>query len=97
MGSDNLQGLFHDIFALAQHQHKTIAEMWTQKGLDLVLRRNLNDWEIPTVTELYKFLENFQGLQRGENFLWWNGHSKGIYKVKKRYKLTNQIGAQIIK
>lgn len=66
MGPESLQGLFPDIFALAQHQHRTIAKMWTQQGWDLVLRRHLNDWEIPRVTELYKYLENFQGPQRRE-------------------------------
>ncbi|KAG5581832.1 hypothetical protein H5410_052459 [Solanum commersonii] len=47
-------------------------------------------------------IKNFQGLQRGEerrgeDCLWWNGHSKGIYKVKEGYKLTNQPRARIIK
>ncbi|WMV53931.1 hypothetical protein MTR67_047316 [Solanum verrucosum] len=29
----------------------------------MILRRNLKDWEIPRILELFKVLENFQGLQ----------------------------------
>ncbi|KAF3666192.1 Protein DEFECTIVE IN MERISTEM SILENCING 3 [Capsicum annuum] len=31
------------IFALAQHQHRSIAEMWSPQGWNLILRRDLND------------------------------------------------------
>ncbi|XP_015169282.1 uncharacterized protein [Solanum tuberosum] len=43
MGGMSLKDRFLDIFTLAQHQQKTVAEMWTQQGWDLILRRNLND------------------------------------------------------
>lgn len=40
MGPDSLQGLFPDTLALAQHQHKTVAEICTQQGWNLVLKRH---------------------------------------------------------
>lgn len=82
MGSANIQDLFLDLFSLAQHQDKTVTEMWTYQGWYLVLRRLLSVWEIPRLTEFYKYLESFQGPQSGVDCLWWNGHSKGIYKVR---------------
>lgn len=60
MGSASLQDLFRDLFALSRHQHKTVAEMWTHQRWDLVLGKLLNDWEIPRLIELYKYLESFQ-------------------------------------
>ena len=81
----SLKDRYPDIFTLAQHQQKIVAEMWTQ-GWDLIFRRNLNDWEIPRILELFKVLESFQGIQTGEDYLWWQGHNKGSYKVKEGYK-----------
>ena len=57
----SLKDRFPDIFTLAQHQQKTVGEMWTQQGWDLNLKRNLNDGKIPRILELFKFRENFQG------------------------------------
>ncbi|KAF3620379.1 hypothetical protein FXO38_04657 [Capsicum annuum] len=54
---------------------RIVAEMWTEQGWDLVLTRHLNDGEILRMIELYKLLESFQGLQRGEDYLWWHGHN----------------------
>ena len=92
----SLKDRFHDIFTLAQHQQKIVAEMWTQ-GWDLIFRRNLNDWEIPRILELFKVLESFQGTQTGEDYLWWQGHNKGSYKVKEGYKQTSTGGIQDFK
>ena len=36
-----------------------MAEMWSPEGLDLYLRRNLNDWEVYRLVEFFKRLESF--------------------------------------
>lgn len=84
----SLQVLFSYIFALAQLYYKTVANLWDTRRIKLVLKRYLNDLELPRVTELYKNLENFHGLQSGEDFLWWSGHSKFIFKVRDKYTLV---------
>ncbi|WMV32209.1 hypothetical protein MTR67_025594 [Solanum verrucosum] len=76
MGTVSLKDLFIDIFVLAQHQEKTVAEMWSPQGWNMIFRRNLNDWEIPRMIELFTLLESFQGIQTGEDYLWWHGHNK---------------------
>ena len=96
LGGMSLKDRYPDIFTLAQHQQKTVAEMWTQ-GWDLIFRRNLNDWEIPRILELFKVLESFQGIQTGEDYLWWQGHNKGSYKVKEGYKQKITGGIQDFK
>ena len=93
----SLKDRFPDIFTLAKHQQKAVAEMWTQQGWDLNLKRNLNDGKIPRILELFKFRENFQGTQTGEDYLWWQGHNKGSYKVKKGYKQISIGGIQDFK
>ncbi|WMV42191.1 hypothetical protein MTR67_035576 [Solanum verrucosum] len=62
MGTVSLKDLFPDIFVLAQYQEKTVAEMWSPQGWNMIFRRNLNDWEIPRMIELFKLLESFQGI-----------------------------------
>ena len=89
MGTVSLKDLFPDIFVLAQHQEKSVAEMWSPQGWNMIFRRNLNDWEIPRMIELFKLLESFQGIQPGEDYLWWHGHNKGRYRVKEGYKQTS--------
>ena len=93
----SLKDRFPDIFTLAKHQQKAVAEMWTQQGWDLIFWRNLNDWEIPRILELFKVLESCQGIQTGEDYLWWQGHNKGSYKVKEGYKQIITGGIQDFK
>ena len=89
MGTVSLKNLFPDIFVLAQHQEKSVAEMWSPQGWNMIFRRILFDWEIPIMIELFKLLESFQGIQPGKDYLWWHGHNKGIYRVKDGCKQTS--------
>ncbi|KAG5610772.1 hypothetical protein H5410_022053 [Solanum commersonii] len=57
----SLQDIFPDLFALAQHQNKTVVEMWSSQDWKLSFRRLMNDWKIPRLAKLYKHLETFQG------------------------------------
>lgn len=65
LGAGCLKVLFPDISSLVEHQQKTVAEAWTPQGWDLIFRRMLNDWEVARLTEFYKQLEEFKGLQNG--------------------------------
>ena len=88
----SFKDLFPDIFVLAQHQEKTVAKMWSPQGWNI--RRNLNDWEIPRMIEVFKLLESFQEIQPGEDYLWWHGHNKGRYRVTEGYKQTSLMENQ---
>ena len=55
----------------------------------MILRGNLNDWEICRMIELLKLPESSQGIQTGEDCLWWHGHNKGRYRMKEGYKQTS--------
>ena len=63
----------------------------------MIFRRNLNDWEIPRMIELFKLLESFQGIQPGEGYLWWHGRNKGRYRLKEGYKQTSLMENQDFK
>jgi len=73
--------VFPDIFNLVLHQQYTIAEMWTSDGWSLNFRRHCNDWEVQRVADFLSKLDQFPGVQAGEDHLWWQGNSKGIFKV----------------
>jgi len=87
--------VFPDIFNLLLHQQKTIAEMWTSDGWSLNFRRHCNDWEVQRVADFLSKLDQFPGVQAGEDHLWWQGNSKGIFKVNAAYKIMNQSNQQI--
>lgn len=61
------EGIIPDIYDLFQHQQKSIAEMWSPQGWELILRRSLYDWEMNRMIELYQQLESFTGLQNGDD------------------------------
>ena len=46
---------------------------------------------------MFKVLESFQGIQTGEDYLWWQGHNKGSYKVKEGYKQISTGGIEDFK
>ncbi|WMV41832.1 hypothetical protein MTR67_035217 [Solanum verrucosum] len=73
--------VFPDIFNLVLHQQNTIAEMWTFDRWSLNFRRHFNDWEVQRVADFLSKLDQFPGVQAGEDHLWWQGNSKGIFKL----------------
>jgi len=86
---------FPEVFNLALHQQRTIAEMWTPQGWNIIFRRHINDWEAQRVVEFLCALEQFSGLQAGADVLWWQGSSKGLFKVNAAYKRMNYSNQQI--
>lgn len=90
LGNGALKDLFSDIYARAHHQQRFIAEMWSPQGWELILIRDLNDWKINRMIEFYKQLDNFTGIQNGDDTLRWQGHSSGKFSVSAAYKTINQ-------
>ena len=44
----NLETLFLDIHTRVFQQQSTIAEQWTPHQLNIIFRRHLNDWKVPS-------------------------------------------------
>ena len=95
LGIGSLKERYPDMFGLAQNQHKTVADMRSCQGWEIALRRQLNDWEITRLTDLYKELEAFTGLQEGLDSIWWKRHNRGVYRVKDAYKILNHDNQQV--
>ncbi|WMV13603.1 hypothetical protein MTR67_006988 [Solanum verrucosum] len=97
MGTASLKDLFPNIFVLAQHQQKTIAEMWSPQGWNMILRRNLNDWEIPRMIKLLKLPESSRGIQIGRKLseqrlglvLEWKNTIAGVVVSLTGFEVTN--------
>lgn len=71
----SLEERFSDMFDLAQHQNKTVAEMWSSQGWDLIFRRSSNDWESLDSRSLYTS-GNILMAEGWDGHLWWTRHSK---------------------
>lgn len=97
LGNRSFLEIFPYMFDLAQQHDRTAADMWSPQVWDFIFRRSLNDWEIRRLVELFKTLETFQGLKDGMDGLWWNGHSKGDYKVSSGYSILNMTFPQTTK
>ncbi|WMV51895.1 hypothetical protein MTR67_045280 [Solanum verrucosum] len=55
-------------------------------------KRHLNDGKIPRVTDFFRSIDRFSGLETGHDRLQWLGNSTGIFKVGAAYgKLNHQI------
>ena len=90
----NLEVLFPDIYNIVLGQHNTIAELWKNQGWSFNFRRQFNYWEIARVAEFLNTVESFNGLQTGEDVMWWKGNSRGEFKVNSAYKLMDRTNQQ---
>ncbi|WMV12148.1 hypothetical protein MTR67_005533 [Solanum verrucosum] len=90
----NLETLFPDIYNLAMFQQRTIAELWTPQGWNIIFRREPNDWEVMRLAEFLNMAEHFTGLQAYEDMLWWKGNNRGEFKVHSAYRLMDQSSQQ---
>ncbi|WMV36653.1 hypothetical protein MTR67_030038 [Solanum verrucosum] len=91
----NLEELFPDVYNLVTFQQGFIADLWTLQGWNFNFRRSLNDWEGQRVADFLNTVEPFNGLQTGNDVLWWTGNNRGVYKVNRAYKLMDQTNQQI--
>ncbi|KAG5582393.1 hypothetical protein H5410_053020 [Solanum commersonii] len=88
----NMKTPFPNIHNLVLQQQSTTAHLWTPQGWNFVFRRHLNDRKIPRVTDLFRSIDRFSGLETGHDRLQWLGNSTGIFKVGTAYgKLNHQI------
>ncbi|KAG5624653.1 hypothetical protein H5410_009871 [Solanum commersonii] len=62
------------------HQQKTIAEHWTPQGWSFIFGRQLNNWEIQRVADFFSIIDQFNGLEVGQDTLRWKGSKKGLFK-----------------
>ena len=76
-----LKALYPDIHSLVSYQQKTIVDHWTPQGWNFIFRRQLNDWEIQRVADLFNTIGQFNGLEGSQDILWWKGNLKGSFKV----------------
>ncbi|WMV23130.1 hypothetical protein MTR67_016515, partial [Solanum verrucosum] len=83
-----------DIYNVVLGQQNIIAELWTKQGWSFNFRREYNDREIARVAKFLNTVEAFNGLQTGEDVMWWKGNSRGEFKVNSAYKLMNQTTPQ---
>ncbi|WMV33682.1 hypothetical protein MTR67_027067, partial [Solanum verrucosum] len=67
-------------------QQKTIVDHWTPQGWNFIFRRQLNDCEIQRVADFFNTTEQSNGLEGGQDILWWKGSQKGSFKVGYAYK-----------
>ncbi|WMV34938.1 hypothetical protein MTR67_028323 [Solanum verrucosum] len=65
-----------------------IADLWTLQGWNFNFRRHLNDWEVQRVADFLNTVEPFNGLQTGNDVLWWTGNNGGVYKLANEAALT---------
>ena len=84
-----LEALYPDIYSLVSHQQKTIVDHWTPQGWNFIFRRQLNDWEIQRVADIFNTIGQFNGLEGGQDILWWKGNRKGSFKVGCAYNWLN--------
>lgn len=69
--------------------------MTNQGGASILEDKSMTGkWETTRVAEFLKTVEAFNGLQTGEDFMWWKGNSKGRFKVNPAYKLMDQTNKQ---
>lgn len=57
------------------------------KGWNIQLRKNFNDWEVDTLTELVQVLEDFKGLQEGADCLCWKEDCRKLVELSVAEKL----------
>lgn len=78
-------------YNIAANPRISVAEAKSTHGWNIVFRRNLNDWELQSVAELWETLEAFQGLTEEEDVLMWKSHKSGAFSVKIAYHFINTI------
>uniref|UniRef100_A0A0V0GKZ6 Putative ovule protein n=1 Tax=Solanum chacoense TaxID=4108 RepID=A0A0V0GKZ6_SOLCH len=47
------------------------------------------------VAEFFNLVDTFNGLQTGEDVLWWTSDGRGEFKVNKAYKMMDQTNQQV--
>ncbi|KAG5608831.1 hypothetical protein H5410_020112 [Solanum commersonii] len=75
-----------DRWMTEEAQDATVAELWTGKGWNLHLRRNLNDCEVNFIANFQNTVPQNLNLTKEKDSLVWKVDSKGIFTVRPAYK-----------
>lgn len=73
-----LKDLFPNVYSLNLLQEKTVDRALVEL---CAFRRNLNDWEVDTLVELYRTQEEFKRIQERYDRVWWQVHGSGSFRV----------------
>ncbi|WMV15560.1 hypothetical protein MTR67_008945 [Solanum verrucosum] len=94
IGQNSLMEDFADLYSFCDNPGASIAEMWSQQGWNITLRRLLNDWEVDRVANLLQRLEDFPGLNTNPDAIRWKHDRDGEFSVGRMYKrdLATQPG-----
>jgi len=85
LGNTTLQEDFPDLFRIAQDPNSVIAANREGINWDLRFRRNMHDWEVNDLVDLFARLQHCHiNLQAADKLKW--GHQKGVYTVKEGYQ-----------
>ncbi|WMV11845.1 hypothetical protein MTR67_005230 [Solanum verrucosum] len=76
---------FPDMFRIAQDPNSIIAANREGINWDIRFRRNMHDWEVNDLVDLFARLQHCHiNLQAADKLKW--GHQKGVYTVKEGYQ-----------
>ncbi|WMV25457.1 hypothetical protein MTR67_018842 [Solanum verrucosum] len=85
LGNTTLQEDFPDLFRIAQDPNSVIAANREGINWDMRFRRNMHDWEVNDLVDLFARLQHCHiNLQAADKLKW--GHQKGVYTVKEGYQ-----------
>ncbi|WMV47268.1 hypothetical protein MTR67_040653, partial [Solanum verrucosum] len=85
LGNTTLQEDFPDLFRIAQDPNFVIAANREGINWDMRFRRNMHDWEVNDLVDLFARLQHCHiNLQAGDKLKW--GHQKRVYTVKEGYQ-----------
>ncbi|XP_060209904.1 putative ribonuclease H protein At1g65750 isoform X3 [Lycium barbarum] len=79
------------LFLIATEPDSTVASNRDGNIWDIRFRRNLQDWELGEIFDLFKSLERFPVNSQTPDSLKWGESSKGVFSVKASYNRMNTI------
>ncbi|WMV54524.1 hypothetical protein MTR67_047909 [Solanum verrucosum] len=85
-----LENLFPRYSCISLSSTKDYCRILDIPWMEINFRRHLNDWEIQSVADFFNIIEQFNGLEVGQDTLWWKGNKKGQFKVSNAYMWMNQ-------
>lgn len=86
LGNSTLQVAFPNLFTIVQDPNAVIAAYREGVNWDLKFRRDMHDWEINELLDLYARLQQSNVNSQAVDRLKWGNHGGGIYTVKVGYQ-----------
>ena len=89
-GNEALSQAFPQLFTLAAQRNASVNEMWDSSlglgGWNIRLSRNLNDWELDALGELFHTLRDLR-ISPEEDSVIWKGRGHDLFQIRDAYKL----------